>query len=180
MVAAGTQAARAGKALQLANLLPDLGLAVSFTYAYAQSVDDPQNAFMNHPNALGAGLSLVLRYNLDVPERLATRAKASADERMITARRKQALGGIYIDIENAWLDARVARRRSELLAHSEKVARGWYNAVDQNLQVGVAESRDLVDAARNFFELRMRHLQSIMEVNMATATLKQAAGVLVQ
>jgi outer membrane protein TolC len=180
MLAAGTEAARAGKALQLANLLPDLGLAVSFTYAYAQSVDDPQNGFMNHPNALGAGLSLVMRYNLDVPQRLASRAKAAADERIITARRKQALGGIYIEITNAWLDARAARRRSELLAHSEKVARGWYNAVDQNLQVGVAESRDLVDAARNFFELRMRHLQSIMDVNMATTTLKQTAGVLVQ
>jgi outer membrane protein TolC len=180
MLAAGTEAARAGKALQLANLLPDLGLAASFTYAYAGAVDDPQNGFMNHPNALGAGLSLVFRYNLDIPQRLASRAKAAADERLITERRKQALGGIYIEIENAWLDARVARRRSDLLAHSEKVARGWYNAVDQNLQIGVAESRDLVDAARNFFELRMRHLQSIMDVNMSTATLKQTAGVLVQ
>ena len=180
MLAAGTEAARAGKALQLANLLPDLGLAVSFTYAYAQSVDDPQNGFMNHPNALGAGLSLVMRYNLDVAQRLAGHAKAAADERIITARRKQALGGIYIEIENAWLDARAARRKSEISAHMEKLARGWYNAVDQNLQVGVAESRDLVDAARNFFELRMRHLQSIMDVNMATATLKQTAGVLVQ
>jgi outer membrane protein TolC len=180
MLAAGMQAAHASKALQLANLFPDVGVAASFTYAYAQSVDDPYNGFMNHPNALGAGLSLVLRYNLDVAERLATRTKAAADERQAIARRKQALGGIYIEIENAWLDARAARRRSQLLGHSEKVARGWYNAVDENLQVGVADARDLVDAARNFFELRMRHLQSIMDVNMAAATLKQTAGVLTQ
>ncbi|HEX6837770.1 MAG TPA: TolC family protein [Polyangia bacterium] len=178
MVVAGAAAARAGKALQLANLMPDVGLALSFTYAYAQSVDQPYNAFVNQPNALGAGFSLVLRYNLDVAERLANQSKSSADARMAAQRSKQALGGIYIEIENAWLDARSARRRSDLLGHSEKVARGWYNAVDQNLQVGVAESRDLVDAARNYFELRMRHLQSIMDVNMATATLKQAAGVL--
>lgn len=180
MLAAGTSAARAGHKLQLANLLPDVGVLFSFTYAYAQSVDDPNNAFMSHPNALGAGLSLVLRYNLDVPLRLATLSKAKADERVLAARRKQALGGISIEIENAWLEARAARRKSELLGHSEKVARGWYNAVDQNLQVGIAESRDLVDAARNFFELRMRHLQSIMDVNMALASLKQAAGVLVK
>jgi len=96
------------------------------------------------------------------------------------ARRRQALGGIYIDILNDWLDARAARRKSEIAGHSEKVARGWYNSVDQNLKVGVAESRDLVDAARSYFELRMRHLQTIMELNMAMATLKQAAGVLVQ
>ncbi|MDB4969620.1 MAG: hypothetical protein JWN44_5309 [Myxococcales bacterium] len=180
MLAAGTEAIRNAHKLQVANLIPDLGLAFSFTYAYAQSVDDPQNAFMNHPNALGAGLALVVRYNLDVPMRLANLSKAKADERVLQQRRRQALGGISIEIENAWLDARAARRRTDLLAHSEKVARGWYNAVDQNLQVGVAESRDLVDAARNFFELRMRHLQSIMDVNMATTALKQAAGVLVQ
>ena len=178
MVAAGMHAARAQRALHLANLMPDIGLAVSFTYAYAQSIDQPYNAFMNQPNALGAGLSLVMRYNLDVAERLANHSKAVSDERMAIERRKQALGGIYIEIQNAWLDARNARRRADLTGHSEKVARGWYNAVDQNLQVGVADSRDLVDAARNYFELRMRHLQSIMDVNMATATLKQAAGVL--
>lgn len=180
MLSAGMRAAAAQRRLHMANLLPDLGVSLSFTYAYAQSVDDPQNAFMNHPNALGAGLALVVRYNLDVPERLANYAKAAADQRMAIERRKQALGGISIEIENAWLDARSARRKTELLAHSEKVARGWYNAVDENLQVGVADSRDLVDAARNYFELRMRHLQSIMDTNMAIASLKRAAGVLAQ
>lgn len=180
MLSAGTDALHAMRKLQTANLLPDVGLAFSFNYGYAQSIDDPQNAFMNHPNTLGAGLALVIRYNLDVPLRLANVSKAKADERMLVQRRRQALGGISIEIENAWLEARAARRRSDLLAHSEKVARGWYNAVDQSIQVGVAESRDLVDAARNFFELRMRHLQSIMDVNMATAALRQAAGVLVQ
>ncbi|HXU71600.1 MAG TPA: TolC family protein [Polyangia bacterium] len=180
MVAAGMRASHAGRALQFANLMPDLGLAMSFTYAYAQSVDDPQNAFLNHPNALGAGFALVLRYNLDVPQKLAAHSKAVADDLVAVARRRQALGGIYIDILNDWLDARAARRKSEIAGHSEKVARGWYNSVDQNLKVGVAESRDLVDAARSYFELRMRHLQTIMELNMAMATLKQAAGVLVQ
>src|SRR5262249_32927153 len=133
-------------------------LALSFTYAYAQTVDDPQNAFLNHPNALGAGFSFVVRYNLDVAQRLATHTKSVADDRMAAERQRQALGGIYIEIENAWLDARAARRKSDKLGHSEKLARGMYNSVDQNLKVGVAESRDLVDAARNYFELRMRHL----------------------
>ena len=131
---------------------------MSFTYAYAQSVDDPQNAFLNHPNALGAGFSLVVRYNLDIPAAAGRALQGDRRRALAGARRRQALGGIYIEIENAWLDARSARRRADLLGTREKVARGWYNAVDQNLQVGVAESRDLVDAARNYFELRMQHL----------------------
>jgi outer membrane protein TolC len=180
MLEAGVRASHANRQLQLANLLPDVGIAFSFTYAYAQSVDAPNNAFMNRSDSLGLGLALVFRYNLDVPMRLANWQKAKADDRVLYHRRKQALGGIWVEIVNAWLDTRSARRKSDLLGHSEKVARGWYNAVNNNLQVGVADSRDLVDAARNFFELRMRHLQSIMDVNMAIASLKQAAGVLVK
>lgn len=178
MLAGATAAAAANRKLQRANLFPDFGLMLNFTYGYASSVDDPQNAFMSHPNTLGAGFALVLRYNLDVGQRVYAWHKARTDEEMAIDRRKQALGGISIEIENAWLDARAARRKTDLLGHSEKVARGWYNAVDENLQMGVAESRDLVDAARNYFELRMRHFQSIMDVNMAIAALKQAAGVL--
>lgn len=180
MLSAGATAARASHKLQFSSLLPDVGVALTFNYGYAPTMDDPANGFMNHPNTIGAGLSLVARYSLDVPMRLANLDKAKADERVMAERRKQALGGISIEIENAWLEARAARRKSDLLGHSEKVARGWYNAVDQNLQVGVAESRDLVDAARSYFELRMRHLQSIMDVNMAEASLKQTAGLLVK
>ncbi|HEY2746070.1 MAG TPA: TolC family protein, partial [Polyangia bacterium] len=106
MIAAGLRASRAGRDLQFANLMPDVGLALSFTYALATSVDNPENAFLNHPNALGAGLALVIRYNLDVPQRLANRSKAVADDRVAIARRQQALGGIYIEIQNDWLDAR--------------------------------------------------------------------------
>lgn len=180
MLAAGLQAAHASVQLQRASLTPDLGLLFGFSYGYAESVDDPQNAFMSHPNNFGASIALGVRYDLGIAQKLATIHKAHADERLLQARRQQALGGITVEIETAWQETRAARKRSDLLAHSEKVARGWYNAVDQNMQLGVAEARDLVDAARGYFELRLRHLQSIMDVNLAIAGLKQAAGTLVQ
>ena len=41
----------------------------------------------------------------------------------------------------------------------------------------VDSRRDIADAARNYFELRLRHLQSIMDVNVNAAALKRAAGV---
>ena len=49
--------------------------------------------------------------------------------------------------------------------------------VDQLLQVGTVESKDLVDAARSYFELRLQHLSAIMDLNVALAGLKRAAGV---
>jgi outer membrane protein TolC len=180
MLAAAGKGLRAAAELQRAQLWPDIGIIGSFNYSYVQSVDDPHNAFWNHPNSLGFFLALGIHYDLQLPEHLAQLHKAHADESMLAERRRQALGGVAVEIETNWLEARATRRKAELLAHSEKVARGWYNAVDQSLQVGVAESRDLVDAARNYFELRVRHLQSIMDVNMAAGQLKFSAGVLVK
>jgi outer membrane protein TolC len=178
MLSAGLRAAHAQRSLGLANLLPDIGLLTSLNITYASSMDDPQNAFMNHPDNVGFTLALGLRYNLDVAGRVATWRKAKADERLLEARRHQALGGITLEIENAWIDTHTARKKSELLAHSEKVARGWYNSIDQQLNVGTGNARDLVEAARNYFELRLRHLQAIMDVNMAVTQLKMASGAL--
>ncbi len=125
---------------------------------------------------IGAGTVEILKRNgglierrLGVPFEL-VRA-ADLDER-----RAQALGGIALEIENAWLETTTARKKSELLGHSEKVARGWLNSVDQAMNVGTGNARDLVEAARNYFELRLRHLQSMMDANMAQAQLKLATG----
>jgi outer membrane protein TolC len=178
MLAAGMRAADAGRRLGLANLLPDIGVLTSLNIGYASSVDDPQNAFMSHPNTIGFSLALVLRYNLDIASRLGAWKKSKADERMLEARRRQALGGIALEIENAWLDTTAARKKYDLLGHSEKVARGWYNSVDEAMNVGTGSARDLVEAARNYFELRLRHLQAIMDVNMSVVQLELATGTL--
>jgi outer membrane protein TolC len=171
------RAIKAVSSLRLAELLPDVGIVGSFTYGFAQSVDSPQNAFWNLPNTLGAGLYLAFRQPLDIALRLARLNEARADERTLLARRREALRGIGLEIDRAFADLTEAKGRMEKSARAEKIARGWYNSVDQALQIGVVESRDLVDAARNYFELRLRHLQSIMDVNVATAALERAAGV---
>jgi outer membrane protein len=177
MLLGAATAASAQRRLRLGELMPDIGILGAFTYAYASSVDDPFNGFMNHPNTIGASLLLVFRYNLDVAQRLANYDKARADEQVAITKRLQALGGIAIELANRYYESKAARRRADLLAHSEKLARGWYNAVDQNLQVGVAEGRELTEAARAYFEARLRHLQAIMDANVSTAALRQAAGV---
>jgi outer membrane protein TolC len=43
--------------------------------------------------------------------------------------------------------------------------------------VGTVESKDLVDAARSYFEMRLQHLSAIMDLNVSLAALKRAAGV---
>jgi multidrug efflux system outer membrane protein len=177
LLEAAGAALHAQRNLRLSEMLPDIGLVGSFNYYYAQNVDDPHNAFLNHPNSLGVGLSVALRQPLDIPLRLAGFSKARAEERAFEWKRKEALGGIALEIEKAFADASAARKRQTLTAHGEKIARGWYNSVDQLLQVGTVESKDLVDAARSYFELRLQHFAAIMDLNVALAGLKRSAGV---
>lgn len=178
MLDAGVLAVRANRRLKVAEMLPDVGLLTTFGYGLATGVDDPQNAFMNRPNFLGAGLALALRTPLDFGLKMGRYDEARAQERMFEQRRQQALGAIGLEIRKAWLDAAEARGRRKILAHSEKVARGWYTATDQALQTGVADARDIAESARNYVELRLRHLQALMDQNVTLCTLKNTAGLL--
>jgi outer membrane protein TolC len=178
MLDAGRYAVRANRKLKIAEMLPDIGLLTTFGYGLATGVDDPQNAFMNRPNYLGASLALAFRQPLDFALRLGKYQEARAQERQLEARREQALGGIGIEIRKAWLDAAEAGDRTKILAHMEKIARGWYTATDQALQTGVADARDVAESARNYVELRIRHLQALMDKNVTLCTLKNTAGLL--
>jgi outer membrane protein TolC len=178
MLDAGRLAVAANRKLKIAEMLPDIGLVTSFGYGLATGVDDPQNAFMNRPNYLGGGIALALRQPLDFALRLGRYDEAKAQERQLEARRDQALGAIGIEIRKAWLDAAEARDRTHILAHSEKVARGWYTATDTALQTGVADARDVAESARNYVELRLRHLQALMDRNVTLCTLRNTAGLL--
>ena len=178
MLDAGRAATAANRRLQIAQMLPDLGLATSVGYGLATGVDDPQSAFVNRPNFLGAGLALVARQPLDFALKLGRYDEAKAQERQMAARRDQALGAIGLEIRKAWLDTVEAKGRGKVLAHAEKIARGWYHATDQALETGVADSRDVAESARNYVELRIRHLQSLMDQNIALAVLRNSAGVL--
>ncbi len=177
MLSAAKSAASAYRSLRLAELLPDFALLGSFAYGYAQSVDDPVNAFMNHPNTLSLGLYLAIRQPLDFGPRLGRLAEARAQERMLDAKRREALGGIALEIDRAYAATKEAQRRSERTQHGEKLALGWFRSVDDNMKLGIGDSRDLADAARNYFELRLRHLQSIIDFNIAVAELRRASGV---
>ncbi len=178
MLDAGKQGYKALRKLKISEMLPDIGLVTSFSYGLATGVDNPNNSFMNQANYLGANLALAVRMPLDIALRLGRYDEARAQEKSFEARREQALGGIGLEIRKAWLDAAEAKGRRVVLRHSEKIARGWYNATDQALQTGVADARDVAESARAYVELRLRHLQALMDQNVSLAVLRNTAGLL--
>jgi len=173
-------AARAKQALSLLEErreYPDLALVATGSYAYAPSVDSPVNAFANNPfNGLGFGLAATLRMPLDLGPRFARtdRARAEADETEL--RRREALGGIDLEVRKAFDEMTEAQARVAAVKKGEKAGKAWVTAVAQNFAIGLAEARDFSDALQAFFTMRARYLQSVYDLNIAAAALTRATG----
>jgi outer membrane protein TolC len=173
----GVQALRELQKLKLAEMLPDLAFVFGLDYRFAPSVEDSTNAFVNHANQLGYSFFLTLHQNLDLFERHAKYVHARADANVLAAQRTLALAGIGFEIATAYQNLVEARRRMAIADKGQHVAQGWLNAIRQNLDLGTSDSRDLVEAARAYYELRLRFYQSIYDLNLDVAILRKATGV---
>ncbi|MDX2024009.1 MAG: TolC family protein [Deltaproteobacteria bacterium] len=163
--------------LEWAKQLPDIAIVGTATFAYASSVDNPQNAFANDPyNTLSGGLAAALRVPLDFGPRNARAAKALADAEEAAFRRREALGGIGFEVSKAYIELNEANSRIETLAKGEKLSRRWLTAIVQKMDLGLAETREVTDALRAYFTMRARYLQAVHDFDLAASALTRATG----
>lgn len=162
--------------LRIAELLPDIGLVINFSYQYAGGIEDTNHAFQQRYNYIGVGVGLGLRMPLDFGPRAARLQKAMADLRQYQARRREAIGGGIVELERSYRDLQEAQRRLKAAEVAERRARGWLQGIKQNMDVGTAESRDMIDALRAYFEQRLLVLRAINDVNTMTAVVRRQAG----
>jgi outer membrane protein TolC len=162
---------------RMADMLPDLRLWTRFEYGYASGLDSPANYFMWRPTYLRADFILQLSMPLDFGPRYFRLKQARADERATHAREQAALETWSIEVHRIWADAREAVGRAKANKHAEKIARGWYNAIDQQVASGIGDGRDVAESARLFFEYRLRYLQSMFDANTQVSGLERAAGI---
>jgi outer membrane protein TolC len=174
---AGVQGLRSVARARMSEMFPDIGLVGTMLWRYAPSVEDGQSAFINRANVLMFGAFLGIRQPLDIGQRFGRWRHARADANMLDAQRMAAREGFNYEIRRVHAELTEARRRMKATEAGQKAARGWLNAVQQNIDLGTSEPRDLIDAARSYFELRVAFLQSIMDVNVSTAALRRASGV---
>jgi len=160
---------------------PDLALVGTGSFAYAPNVDIPKNAFANNPfNGHGFGLAAVLRMPLDLGPRMARADRMVAEADELGYRRSEALGGIALEVRKAHAEIVEAQARVEAVRKGEKAGKAWVTAVAQNFAIGLAEARDFSDALTAFFQMRARYLQSVFDLNVASAALERATGAAIQ
>jgi outer membrane protein TolC len=177
MARAGVVARRAQLRLEQSRYFPDVGLGLSVKYARAPEVADQLNPYVkDNGNYLLYGAALVLRWKLDFLPQSARLAQAEAQLEEIRATERFALGGIGVEVEQAFAEAMDAARRLDAYARATNYARQWLIKVQQGIEVGTFDDEEIVDPAKEYAMKRFLQMSATFDYNMAIAKLAQTTG----
>lgn len=177
MARAGVLAREAQVRLQRARYFPDLGIGLTARYARAPEIVDQRNPFADdQANIFAYGAGLVLKWNLDfLPQSARVRqAQAQLDEARATE--SFALGGVAHEVEKAYIEARDAQTRLDAWSEAEGYAKQWLVKVQQAIDVGTMEEKDIVNPSREYALKKLSRLSATYDFNVAVANLAVVTG----
>jgi outer membrane protein TolC len=177
MVRAGILAQEAQLRLERARYFPDLGIAIVARYARAPEVTDQRNPYANdRSNQLGYGAGLVLNYKLDFLPQTARVARAEAELESLRASERFALGGVGVEVEEAFREAEDAKRRLDAWTRATDLTERWMNQVERRIAAGAFDEKEVLEPTKELALKRFGRLSAIFDYNIAMAKLAQATG----
>jgi outer membrane protein TolC len=177
MVRAGVLAQEAHVRLERARYFPDFGIGITARYARSPEVTNQRNPWANDgSNALGYGAGFVMNYKLDFLPQTARVARAEAELEAIRASERFALGGVGVEVEEAFRDAEDAKRRLDAWSRATEYAERWLDQVERRIAAGTFDEKEMFDPIREVSLKRVSRLLAILDYNLAVARLAQATG----
>jgi hypothetical protein len=95
---------------------------------------------------------------------------------MTEEQQRLALGGIALEVTDAYERARDAREREDAWGESEAAAEEWLSAVLQEYQSGTGELQQVIAPLRQFLTARFSHLQAMHDLNGSLLNLAVTTG----
>lgn len=177
MARAGVQARKAQVDFSRAQLFPNFGLGLSFAYAVAPSATPQTAAWIPDPfNRVGAGFAFGMDWGLDFLPKHARINVAEGQLEEARAMERLALGGIAVEVENAYATALEAKTREETWDHAEHRAKRWISSVQDAVDLGTKDERYLLEPLQSFVTARARHAQALMDYHIALSDLARVTG----
>jgi len=174
---AGVEARKAELALQRARYFPDIGLGLSAFYSVAPSVVGQNNFFAaNNFNFFGYGIAVGARWSLDIPTNMARVEQAESRLEETRALERLALGGIGVEVENAYASSVEAKTREEHWDHAEHLARQWIATTESAIDLGTKDDRALIEPLRAYVGARLEHLRALNDLNVNMSDLARVSG----
>ncbi len=177
MARAGVAGRRALVDFARAQLYPNIGLGLGFSYAIAPSATPQSTAWLGDPfNGSGPSIGLGLDWGLDLLPKNARVNAAEAKLEEARAMERHALGGVAVEVENAHGVAVEANAREQIWDRSEHRAKRWISSVQDAIDLGTKDERALVEPLRVYVFARANHIQALMDVNLALSELARITG----
>lgn len=140
--------------------------------------DENDNTFNNPFNYKRAGIGLEVSGTLDTRKTKARVSEAKAEYMKIMAQKRAAGRGLELDLKKSFLEL---KQHSFLLSRAEsdkRAARQIVFLTKSNLDIGLGEKKDYLDALQTYLLFQGRAYEAIFSYNSAVATLKQKMGLL--
>lgn len=177
MARAGILARKAQLRLEKAKYYPDIGLVLSARLVRAEEVTDQRNPFaQDQANFASYGFGLAMRWKIDFLPQSARVAQAEAQLEEVRATERFALGGVGVEVEKAFAEAKAADRRLQAWTQASQYARQWLIKVQQGIDIGTFEEQDIVEPSKEYALRKFSQMSATYDYNIAVAQLAQATG----
>ncbi len=189
------EARRLQVALERKSFYPNIFFGANFTFGYSTETIADQRVFRtvntsrtqvedlsvapfaNPYDQLTFGVTLGMRWNLDISQSYGKLKEAEALEDKTRAQRVQALGAIELEIKKLHLDASQARERIEIQARRLEAARRWRDQLGLSIESAGADVSDALDPLKAYYEAKVLHMQAVVDYEIARAALAKGIGV---
>ncbi len=177
MARAGVLARRAQVELAKAKYYPDIGVLLSAKLVRAEEITDQRNPFSrDSANFASYGFGLGLRWKIDFLAQSARVAQAEAQLEEVRATEQFALGGVGVEVETAFAEAKDAQRRLDAWTRATQYAKQWLIKVQQGIDIGTFDEEEIVSPSKEYALRRFSQMSATYDYNIAISKLALATG----
>lgn len=158
--------------------LPNLGYGGFFDIGRAPNItgDEDDSAFTNPFNYTKAGGGLQLKGELDFNKTSAKVKQSQADFLKASYQKSAAIRGLELDIKKSYLEVIEAKNLTDRARDEKKAARQMVFLTKSNLDIGLGEKKDYLDALQSYLVFQGREFEAIYNYNVAVSELKTRIG----
>jgi outer membrane protein TolC len=177
MARAGVQARKAWLEFRRAELFPNIGMGLNASYAIAPSADPQRTAWIGDPfNRFGGTFGFGVEWGLDLLPKQARIMQAESELEEARAMERMALGGVGVEVENAYAAVVEAKTREENYDRAEHRSKRWISITQDAIDLGTKDERFLVEPLRAFVFARANHAQALMDLHVNMSELARVTG----
>ena len=160
-------------------MTPNIGVGGFFEMGRAPNVTDSGTTddFNNPFNYTRAGIGLQLKGTLDFHNSKTKIKQANIELKKIDVQKQLAREGVGLEVREAYLDVQNTQKDVARAEESGKLSRQLLFMTQSNMDIGIGEPKDLIDALTAFLQTRGQYFEAVFNYNVALAKLEQKTGV---